>query len=82
MQFFADEPKYYVVLFFPLTVFLLGNNLIIHSIVLSAFCLLFAAGMNLWSLGTYFKNYYNMVFMLALFPILMFQNICCVAETI
>ncbi len=81
MQFFADESKYYLILLFPLTVFLFGNHSVIHIIVLSAFCLLFTSGIVRLYLGTYFKNYCNMVAMLSLFPILIFQNLSCIAET-
>jgi len=44
MQFFPDESKYYVILVFPLIVFMFGNNSIIHVLVLSVFCLFFSAG--------------------------------------
>ena len=75
MQLFADEPKHYIVLIFPLAVFLFGNNSIIHVMVLSVYCLLFASGTNCFDKGTYFKNYCNMVVMIVLFPMLIFQNL-------
>jgi len=44
MQFFPDESKYYLILVFPLIVFMFGNGSITHVLVLSVFCLLFSAG--------------------------------------
>lgn len=80
MQLFTDEPKHYALLFFPLVVFLFGNNSIIHVIVLSVYCLLFASGTLLNYEGTYFKNYCNMLTMFLLHPILIFQNLYCIVK--
>jgi hypothetical protein len=80
MQLFVDEPKYYAVLLFPLVVFLFGNNSVIHVIILSVYCLLFASGKSFVDKGTYFKNYCNMLTMIALLPILIFQNLHCIVK--
>ena len=78
MQLFADDSKYYTVLLFPVGIFLFANSSIAHLVVLSVFSLLFTAGIIPSSLGAYFKNYCNMLIMVVLFPLLIFQNLHCI----
>lgn len=79
MQFITDSAKNYLILLVPLIVVLLGNKSIIHGFLLSVFCLLYAAGTPDLTLGVYFKNYYNMVIVIFLFPVLTLENVFLVA---